>query len=207
MGCDVKTIQKFEVIFEEKIVSQQKIEPVRPLFDKEIHETYKNNLLNLIIEQPHLSRTAIRQLCQKEYIFLYRHDSDWLFGVLPSTKSAGGSKGYIDWQERDQQILLKLQKAQAELLHQEKLIRISTSSLGKKIGELSLLEKHLDKLPNCNDFIIKVSETTQQFQLRRCQQIIVNMKQERLPLIEWKIWRKAGITQADYHLIKEKLEW
>lgn len=206
MGCDVKTIQKFESIFAKKTVAQQNMEPVRSQMDKDRHETYKNNLLNLIAAQPDLSRTAIRQLCQKEYAFLYRHDSTWLFEVLPSTKSAGGSKGYIHWQQRDQELLLDLQKARVELLNKEKPIRISKGTLGKKIGKLSLLEKHLDKLPSCNDFIVKVSETTQQFQVRRCQQIIMNMKLEGLPLIEWKIWRQAGLRQEDYNLIKDKLD-
>ncbi len=109
--------------------------------------------------------------------------------------------------ERDQELLLQLHKARVELLNKEKPIRVSKSSLGKKIGELSLLEKYLGKIPNCNDFIVKVSETTQQFQLRRCQQVIKNIKQEGLQLIEWKIWRNAGLRQEDYHLINEKLDW
>jgi len=208
MGCDVKTIQKFESIFTEKTIYQEKVEQVQGQTDKKMHEASKITLLNFILEQQQLSRTAIRQLCQKEYAFLYRYDREWLFGVLPSIKSKGGSKGYIDWNKRDQDLLLMLHKARLELLNDEgKPIRISKSSLGRKIGKLSLLEKHLDKLPSCNDFITKVLETTQQIQLRRCQQIIMNMQQEGLPLIEWKVWRQAGITQEDYQLIKDKLLW
>jgi len=207
MGCDVKTIQKFESIFVENTVYQEKMEPVRVQTAKGMYEIYKNSLLNFITDQSLISRTEIRQLCQKEYIFLYRHDREWLFEVLPSAKSASGSKGYIDWQQRDQELLLNLHKARVELLNKEKPTRINKGSLSKKIGKLSLLEKHLDKLPNCNNFMVKFSETTQQFQLRRCQLIIINMNQEGLPLIEWKVWRKAGLRHEDYNLIKDKLDW
>lgn len=207
MGCDVKTIQKFESIFAEKPAAKGDIESVKPSELEEMHESYKNRLLSLVTEQPHLSRTEIRQLYKKEYAFLYRHDRAYLFGILPSAKQSGGSKGYIDWQQRDQELLSKLKKARVELLNIEKPTRISKTSLGKKIGQLSLLEKYLDKLPCCNEFIANASETTQQFQLRRCQKVIINMQQAGLPLIEWKIWRQAGLKKEDYNLIKDKLEW
>ncbi len=207
MGCDVKTIQKFEAIFAEKAIMKPEMAAVIEQVDEDKHEFYRNNLLKFIAENPNLSRTEIRQQFQKEYMFFYRHEREWLFKVLTIVKVAGGSQVYNDWQQRDQELLLQFYKAWMELLNKEKPIRISKSSLGKKIGKLSLLEKHLDKLPDCNDFIVKVSETTQQFQLRRCQRVIINMKQEGLPLIEWKIWRKAGLRQKDYNLIKDKLEW
>lgn len=209
MGCDVKTIQKFEAIIAEQTACQREkaLETIVAQANQHMRKTYKNRLMQLMTEQPDMSRTEIRKLCQKEYVFLYRHDKEWLFNILPDIKTSDGSKGYIDWQQRDRDILLQLQKARIELLNQEKSIRISKSSLGKKVGQLSLLEKYIDKLPCCRDFISRASETTQQFQIRRCQKVILNMQAEGLPLIEWKIWRKAGVRPEVYCLIKDKLDW
>lgn len=207
MGCDVKTIHKFEAMFAKKTANDMDIESGSQQSVENMYEVYKTSLENFVAENPDLSRTKIRHLCQKEYAFFYRHDRKWLFSILPSIKLSSGSKGYIDWQQRDREMLSRLQGARVELLNKEKPIRITKTSIGKKIGQLSLLEKHLDKLPSCNDFVKKVSETTQQFQLRRCQQIIINMQQEGLPLIEWKIWRQAGLKQEDYQMIKDNLEW
>ena len=69
------------------------------------------------------------------------------------------------------------------------------------------MDKHLGKLPRCKEFIDMTVETTQQFQTRRCQKVIIDMQAEGLPLVEWKIWRKAGLRHEDYQLIKDKLEW
>nr|WP_318246854.1 hypothetical protein [Bacillus norwichensis] len=38
--------------------------------------------MEIIQEFPQLSRTALREKCKKQYIFLYRHDKEWLM-VIP----------------------------------------------------------------------------------------------------------------------------
>lgn len=209
LGCDIKTIHKFEAILTEEIsikadveITGQKV-PVPVNF---LNEEYRERMLQVIKEYPELSRTDIRGQCKKEYVFLYRHDKEWLFEMLPTGKPQTGSKGYVDWNQRDHEVLLQLQKAQMDLLNRAKPIRVSKTTLGKEIANLSLLEKHLHKLPYCSEFIDKVSETKQQFQLRRCQIIIVRMQEEGLPLLDWRIQREAGLRKEDYELIKDKVE-
>lgn len=90
-------------------------------------------------------------------------------------------------------------------MNREKPIRISKTSLGKVSGKLSLLEKHLDKLPQCEKFIATISETKQQFQLRRCQSIVTKMQDGGLPILDWKIQRQAGLRKEDYELIKDRV--
>ncbi|SPF45838.1 Tn7-like transposition protein D (fragment) [Candidatus Desulfosporosinus infrequens] len=172
-----------------------------------LNEEYRERLLQMLTEYPELSRTDLRNECPKEYSFLYRHDREWLFEMLPTGKPQTGSKGYVDWNQRDHEVLSQLQKAQMDLLNREKPIRISKTSLGKEIANLSLLEKHLHKLPCCTEYIDKVSEKKQQFQLRRCQITIVRMQEEGLLLLEWRIQREAGIRKDDYKLIMDKLDY
>lgn len=205
MGCDIRTILKFASIFAAKKdiaddVSQGKQKSPENLVAKE----YKDRLLHIVTENPDLSRTEIRSICQKEYTFLYRYKKEWLFEVLPARKQRNGGKGYIDWDRRDHDVLCQLKRACNELLNREKPIRISKTALGKAIVKLSLLEKHLDKLSQCQKFIVKVSETKQQFQLRRCQMIIMKMQEENVPLLDWKIQRQAGLRKEDYKLIKDR---
>jgi hypothetical protein len=206
MGCDIKTIYKFEAMFAEKKAiriddNQANQKSPENLLIKE----YKERLLCIVKDNPELSSTEIRSICQKEYNFLYRHNKEWLFEVLPTGNARKGSKGYVDWDKRDYEILLQLRMAHNKLLNREKPIRISKTSLGRESCKLSLLEKCLDRLPHCGKFIAKVSETKQQFQLRRCQIIIRKMQKEGLPLLDWKIQRQAGLKKEDYELIKEQL--
>lgn len=206
MGCDIKTIYKFKALFAEPDAFNCNIEAeMQQRLEFTMQEKYKDKLLGMVKAYPELSRTEIRKFCKKEYAFFYRHDKRWLFELLPAKKSQTGCTGYINWNQRDHEILLLLQKAYITLLNREKLIRISKTALGKVINKLSMLEKNLDKLPYCAEFIYKVSETKPEFQLRRCHKIAMKMKDESLPLLEWKIQRQAGLRKEDYELIKDKL--
>ncbi|MDD4591082.1 MAG: TnsD family transposase [Parabacteroides sp.] len=106
LGADIKTIQKFEKLFAESspVVEKQKS-------NINLKAEYREKLLLIMKEYPELSRTSIRSRCQKEYTYLHRHDRKWLFEELPKKKQSKGSNGYIDWDERDHEILMQLQKA------------------------------------------------------------------------------------------------
>lgn len=206
LGCDIKTIHKYEAILaEQDSINTNADKSSQKMSVSALNKVYRERLLHVIKEYPELSRTEIRSQYQKEYDFLYRHDREWLFEMLPTGKPAKGGKGYVDWDQRDLEVLLQLQKAQMDLLNRAKPIRISKTSLGKAIANLSLLEKHLHKLPYCTEFIDKVSETKWQFQLRRCQITVRRMREEGLPLLEWRIQREAGLSKEDYELIKGEL--
>ncbi|MBB5335734.1 transcriptional regulator with XRE-family HTH domain [Pectinatus brassicae] len=208
LGCDVKTVQKFEASMKNETMKEGHT-PLDILQKQatQYHKSYKQRFQQIMREQPELSRTEIRKICPKEYMFLYRHDQAWLMKILPIAKAPSGNNGYIDWQQRDLEILVQLQRAYSILLQKNKIIRICKSSLGKQIAELSILNKKKDKLPLSQAFIARVTETTQQFQIRRCQQIIKEMHAEGIFLPEWKVWRKAGLRHKDYNLIKNYLNW
>ncbi len=204
LGCDIKTVQKFEVALKGKVESLIDKASINNNSEK-IIEDYKNKILELINEQPELSRTMLRQLCQKEYMFLYRHDKEWLFTELPVPQKAISKRKSVDWDKRDKEVLSSLKKAYIELIKSEELTRITQSSLGKKINKLALLDKNIDKLPACKVFINKVSETKQQFQLRRCQLVILKLKKDDLALIDWKIQKQAGLRKEDYLALKDQI--
>ena len=55
-----------------------------------------------------------------------------------------------------------------ELIEIDKPIRITISIIGKRLGILSNLVKHLDKLQQTEKYLNKITESTLQFQIRRC---------------------------------------
>lgn len=206
LGCDIKTIHKFEArLLEKSAIGLDNNQMNHNVPERFLTLEYRDKLLCVIKDNPELSRTEIRGICQKEYTFLYRHNKEWLFTVLPTGRLQRGSRGDVDWDKRDHDVLSQLQKARIKLLNREKPIRISKTSLGKTIANAPLLEKCLNKLPCCADFIEKVSETKQQFQLRRCRVVVMKMQREGLPLLDWKIQREAGLRKKDYELIKDEL--
>ena len=83
-------------------------------------------------------------------------------------------------------------------------LRITISSVGSRIGMRPLLEKHLDKLPMTKAYLNKKTESTKDFQIRRLQWAIQELKEDGQVLSLWRVYRKAGIREAFQNDLKEE---
>lgn len=204
MNCDPKTILKFKDIF-----SQEGIKNDKPIEEKEqsnnFIEEYKNNLLQCIESNPQATRTEIRELCKKEYTYLYRQDKEWLYSNLPEKTVKINENRVVDWDVRDDEILKKVKNAYIELLNDDNPIRISKSSIGKVSGVIAALEKNLDKLPKTKAYLDKVIETTEEFQVRRCKNIIDEKTKNDEEIKLWELKRAAGIRDVAFEKIKNEI--
>ena len=112
----------------------------------------------------------------------------------------------VDWSRRDQQYTRDIQLLYQQLLKEEKPVQITVSKICKGLGILANLERHLDKLPRTKQLLDKITETTQQFQLRRCYKVIDSLLENNEPIILWQIQRVAEIKSHHFHEIKPLLE-
>jgi hypothetical protein len=199
LGVDSKTIKKHLKHVEDTSNSKVEIKSLQI-------ELYHQKLLKSIREYPNYSRTEIRKQLPKEYMYLYRHDKEWLLEHLPKKKSKVKPRGVVDWSARDQKYVSRLKTLYQELITLDKPIRITTSLIGKRLGILSNLEKHLDKLPKTAKYISAITETTQEFQIRRCCKIIDRLLKNEEPVLMWKVQRLGGIKSHHFHEIKPLLE-
>src|SRR5699024_8764306 len=95
----------------------------------------------------------------------------------------------------------KIKRLYEELIMLDKPVRITISVIGKRLGILSNLEKHLDKLPQTKKLLTDVTETTQQFQIRRCCTIINQMLREREPVSLCKVQRIGAVKSHHFYEI------
>lgn len=167
---------------------------------------YKQELVDGIKRFPFLSRTEIRGKFKKQYIFLYRHDKAWLHEKLPATKQKHKPTTSVDWSKRDQHYMQQIKALHLQLLQEEKPVRITISKIGKRLGILANLERHLDKLPRTKQLLNGILETTQEFQLRRCYIVIDALIRNNEPVIMWQVQRIAAIKTHHFHEIKPQLE-
>ncbi|HZG10944.1 TnsD family Tn7-like transposition protein [Bacillus sp. BNPI-92] len=199
LGVDSKTVKKY-------LSSEMRIEE---LSEKDIPPmllTNRKQLLKGMQQYPSYSRTQIRKCFPKEYIYLYRHDKEWLFEQLPIIQEKKNNQAIVDWASRDREYYSKVKKLYKELIILDKPIRITISTIGKRLGILSNLEKHLDKLPQTKKLLSEITESTQQFQIRRCCMIIDRMLQEQEPVVLWKVQRIGAVKSHHFHEIKPYLE-
>lgn len=198
-GVDSKTVKKY-------FSSEMRIEE---LSEKDIPPmllTNRKQLLKGMQQYPSYSRTQIRKCFPKEYMYLYRHDKEWLFEQLPIVREKENNQAIVDWASRDREYCSKVKKLYKELIELDKPVRITISIIGKRLGKLSNLEKHLDKLPRTKKLLSEITESTQQFQIRRCCKIIDRMLLRQEPVVLWKVQRIGAVKSHHFHEIKPYLD-
>ncbi|WP_349293965.1 TnsD family Tn7-like transposition protein [Bacillus amyloliquefaciens] len=199
LGVDSKTVKKY-------LSSEIKIEDLSENDIPSMLLIYRKQLLKGMRQYPSYSRTQIRKCFPKEYMYLYRHDKEWLFEQLPIIQEKKNNQSIVDWASRDREYCSKVEKLYQELIELDKPVRITISIIGKRLGILSNLEKHLDKLPQTKKLLSETTESTQQFQIRRCCKIIDRILQRQEPVVLWKVQRIGAVKSHHFHEIKPYLE-
>lgn len=199
LGVDSKTVKKY-LERHEVVSNQAKIE------NKALLEQYRNELIEGIQKLPNLSRTALRERFKKQCMFLYRHDKEWVMKNFPIKQKKPEPTKRVDWDKRDREYVVKIKMLYKELLVKERPIRITISAIGKRLGILTNLERHLDKLSQTKELLEEITESVEQFQIRRCCKVIDQMITMDEPVILWKVQRIAAVKTHHFHEIKPKLE-
>lgn len=178
----------------EKVVSGRLVSASIDIEQESKLEKNRKEWIVLMNKYPNKSKTEIRQLCKATYTWLYRNDRRWLDNNSPIIKVVVSNKNRVDWDKRDSDILIKVNEAVNKLLSSDnKPERISR--IGKMLGILSLLEKHLDKMPKTKRYLESVVENKTDFQIRRIRWAARELEREGQEIKEWKVIRKANIRE------------
>lgn len=131
----------------------------------------------------------------QDYRWLYKHDREWLRELLPaSPKRVVYQNKRVNWGQRDKLLVKEVNQAILTLrMGNKKPVRITISRVGRSLGKLALLERHLDKLPLCYSFLKVNLETEEQFQIRKVDWAITRLQQQGVELVKWRVLREAGI--------------
>lgn len=167
---------------------------------------YKKELLNEIRQNPGLSRTELRRKFPKQYMYLYRNEKSYLESMLPKIQRQNKPTTSVNWSKRDQQYVQRIKRLYLNLIQEPKPIRITKSVLGRRLGILANLERHLDMLPKTNKLLHDITESVPEFQLRRCYKIIDELLKQDSTIDLWRIQGVAAIKSHHFHEIKPRLK-
>ncbi len=129
------------------------------------------------------------------YAWLYRNDREWLQSNSPERIKATFFCNRVNWEQRDKSLLKNLLILEARAHVESVNFRKSKAWYIKNSSTPSILEKHRDKLPLCKKFIDSHAESVEEFQRRRIESAICNLRAENEELQTWKIIRRAGIRK------------
>jgi hypothetical protein len=143
-----------------------------------------------------LTKTELRNLNPALYARLYRNDRTWLDKHSPETNNKKTRNVRVDWNERDHEVLKKVQHAVSQILKSNgKPKRLTVGRIGAIAGVRPLLERHLDHLPETKQYLERTVESEEQFRWRKIQWAMEELKREGKPVREWSVLRKAGIRK------------
>jgi hypothetical protein len=128
------------------------------------------------------------------YMYLYRHDRNWLLANSPPRSKPAALVPRVDWTIRDAQVAQRVEEA-ARDLHREagRPRRISLAALGRKLGVLALIQKHSARLPGTRRLLDSQVESRLQYARRRVQWVAAQLKANEKPVKSWILVRKAGL--------------
>ncbi|WP_019228242.1 TnsD family Tn7-like transposition protein [Sedimentibacter sp. B4] len=201
MNCDPKTIVKYakKLSVVEKINTSMVIKESNIVSAIENNSDYKDELLSFIKLNPGLSRTQIRNLMKKQYIWLYRHDKEWLMqnfpDSIPNSEIDYKSDTRVDWNERDKQIYNAIKTEYEKIISSGKLVRITKSLLGNRTGLSGLIYNNIEKLPMTSHLLEKICESVEEYQIRRIKMVAKQLYENEGAIKRWELLRAAGISK------------
>ncbi|MGG0718918.1 TnsD family transposase [Robertmurraya massiliosenegalensis] len=190
LDCDYATVKKY--------AQQQKINNLEDNVSVFVLKSEKEKeWINLLRKYSSFTITQLRKEAPALYTWHYRNNREWLKEHSPKAPTKSIINKRVDWEKRDLEVLVQVKRAVKELHATEKPVYVSKSRIGKMIGQLSLIEKLLDKLPKTKAYLDQHLETRKQYQIRRikwaCKKLYLENEEQ---IIEWKVRRLAGLRDT-----------
>jgi hypothetical protein len=170
---------------------------------KEECSRYRQEWLKAIKNNPNKSKTYLKDNNVALYTWLYRHDKKWLDENSPKKKVGIRKGSLIDWNKRDEECLkLVVEQVKSIRESREKPERVTVGLIGRKTKKLTLLQKHLDRMPKTKSYLTKNIEAIEDIQIRRIKWAVKKLSEVGI-VSEWEVVRLAGIGKENAIKLKK----
>ncbi|MDD2335824.1 MAG: TnsD family transposase [Geobacteraceae bacterium] len=166
-------------------------------------DVQRTKWLELCSSQPDVGAKRLRKQAPASYSWLYRHDWEWLMEHSPRQHRKRLVSSGVDWVRRDAELSERIDDAVKAIMQKTyPAMRVTISSIGKELGALSLVQRHLDKLPLARIKIERVLESREDFAVRRLKAAAERFHQLGETPQRWELLRTAGIRKE----VADKIE-
>ncbi len=176
--------------------------------EKALLEVYRATWLATTQVNPGEGIKILRSRAPGVYTWLYRNDKAWLQAHAPLSRKPKLQHNRVDWEKRDLQLAEEVKDAALLLKNlPERPIRVTISEIGREVGQLALIQKHLDKLPLTANTLLEYVEAHEEFAVRRVQWAAENYRREHIYPHRWQLVKHAGVERlAGKPQVKEAID-
>jgi hypothetical protein len=148
--------------------------------------------------------TSVRELRRQHpstYMWLYRHDRDWLISSCKALdRQLVIRTSRVDWRARDIDLSKQILATYNAFQLQPKRPRMSKTLLSRSVGD-ALIRRHLVQLPKVARLLEELEEPIEAFTKYRIDRAIAQLQREGLPLTLWRVQRRAGISSRNERML------
>ncbi|MFD2170071.1 TnsD family transposase [Tumebacillus lipolyticus] len=155
---------------------------------------------------PDAGSAQLRKAEPALYSWLYRNCRNWLAENSPKSIGNNQSKVRIDWGARDLRLAKQIQKAAQQLRQATPPVRVTPHGIARRAQHHSLIEQHLDKLPETKKTLAKLSETRDEFHIRRIHWAAREIREAGLEPVKWLIVRVAAIRPLLSPVVEREIQ-
>jgi hypothetical protein len=164
--------------------------------------------LELRAKNPVAGIGFLHRIASGLYIWLYRHDRQWLNENSPPRRPFVVTKSPVDWVARDKELAGRVASMAGQLKsnpHRSR--RVTVRWIGTQLRMHTLLQVNLHRLPNTKLALQACVETTEQFALYRVRRAVNHFVAHRTRATHSDILRAAGIgpTTGQMHAVRQAL--
>lgn len=149
--------------------------------------------LCMLAEEPGIGVTALRRRLAAEYMWLYRHDRDWLRDHQPAPAPRDVPGPRVDWVAVDSRLAADITAAAAELKAVDPPVRVTLATLERAVNKPRWISSRKRRLPRTMAAIEAVSESVEAFRMRRLAWAEATLGAEDRDIARWRIQRLAGL--------------
>lgn len=175
------------VVPEKRLKAEVKQNAVQALLPE-----YRKAWLDAMSQNPGMGTKGLRKRIGRVYTWLYRHDRAWLKKHQPP-RLRPEPYHKVDWKKRDEEIAGLIPHIVNQILEQPgKPIRISQNEIGRRLGKLVLIQKHIEKLPKTKEAISGYVESRILYGIRRIYWAKKCFAIEKIKPELWEIVKRSG---------------
>ena len=139
--------------------------------------------------------------------WVHENDLQWFESNMPSPVQNNNNVPAIDWEARDEEYCNRIRQIYPELLKLEKPVRI-TKKLFSRYLEIEALSntRHNAQLPKTTALLSEITESVQEFRIRRCCLVIDKMLEEKGLVYFERVREACAIESRNFKIIKPYLE-
>ncbi|MDQ3742893.1 MAG: TnsD family transposase [Acidobacteriota bacterium] len=172
-------------------------------------ETRRKLWLEVLKDNPGVPRKALREKHTFLYDWLGKNDREWFESLLPPRQKVGARPAYIDWAKRDAESAEAVKDEAGRIRSAPgRPVRVSKTGVAKNIGVLAVISKRGNLLPLTVKALDKVSESVENYAVRRVLWAAECFREEGICPTIWQLQGRAAVSDkvAKHPVVRAAIE-